>query len=196
MSFADMTPDFQSAAGERDNAIPEFRMEPVKNNFRSEREGKPCFDEVEFVRIVVPGDRKTEWDGRVTDMHRARWPRHYAAFKAQQEAPTEGTPIKEWPPIGRAQAEELAFAHVKTVEQLAELPDELLNKTVSMGGFDLREKARRWLAAAKDAAPMEALAAENKELKANMDILQQDLADMRRALDGMRAQKEASNAGA
>jgi len=196
MSFLDPTPEFQSAAGERDNAIAEFRLEAVKNNFRSEREGKPCFDEVEFVRIVVPGDRKTEWDGRVKDEHRARWPRHYAAFKAQQEAPTEGTPIKEWPPIGRAQAEELAFAHVKTVEQLAELPDELLNKTVSMGGYDLREKARRWLAAAKDSAPMEALAAENKELKANMEVMTQNMADMKRALDGLQAQKEQANAGA
>ena len=190
MSFRDSTPDFVANAGERDTAFAEFRLEPVKNNFRTEREGKPVFEDIEYVTIRVPGDRKTEWDGRVTAEHRGRFPREYAAFKAQQELPTEGTPLREWAPVTRSQVLELAAANVKTVEQLANLPDDLLNKSVSMGGFALRDKAKRFLDQAAGAAIGERLAAENAEKDAKIGDLQQQIDALREALSAQSANTE------
>lgn len=157
----DDTPDFDAAADKGDNARPRFYTKPVKNNFRSESEGRPIFDEKEFVEILVPGDRKTVMDTFVKDEHKRRWPREYAAFKAGLEVPTEGTPLEEWPAITRSQVEELRFGHIRTIEQLAELPDDALNRSVSMGGFALREKAKRHLEALAGNAQTEALAAES-----------------------------------
>jgi len=187
MSFTD-TPDFMTNAADKDTSFPEFRMEPVKNNFKSDRDGKPVYEETEFVTIRVPGDRKTEWDGQVNDSHRQRWPRQYAAFKAQQEAPTDGTPLKEWPAITRSQVLELAVANCKTVEQLASLPDDLLSKSVSMGGFALRDKAKRWLEQAQGSALTERLAAESAEKDAKMEVMQQEVAALKAALDKLTAQ--------
>ncbi|WP_395443572.1 hypothetical protein [Caulobacter sp. UC70_42] len=124
MMFDDGTPDFDAAADKGDNARPRFYSKPVKNNFRSESEGRPVFEDKEFVEILVPGDRKTVVDTLVKDEHKRRWPREYAAFKAGQEVPVEGTPLEEWPQITRSQVEELKFAHIRTVEQLASLPDD------------------------------------------------------------------------
>jgi hypothetical protein len=187
----DGTPEFQTGAGERDNAIPEFEMRPVKNNFKSEQSGKPVFEEQEFITIRVPGDRKTEWCGRVTEEHKARFPRHYAAFKQQQEAPTEGTPLAEWPAVTRSQVLELAAVHIKTVEQIAELSDDLLNKAVPMGGYALRDKAKRWLEQAAGNAPTEALAAENALLKENQEVMQRQMDEMKKALAAMQAKQAA-----
>jgi phage gp37-like protein len=185
MSFTD-TPDFVTGADKHDTAFPEFSMEPIKNNFRSEREGKPVFEDAEFVTIRVPGDRKTEWHGRVTEEHRRRWPTQYAAFKAQQDAPTEGTPLKEWAALTRSQVLELAAANVKTVEQLAALPDDLLHRAVSMGGFALREKATRFLEQAAGVAVAERLAAEKEEAQANMQVMQQTIDALRSEVEALK----------
>jgi len=191
--MTDATPDFSvPTPNGHDSAIPEFRMQPVKNGFKSEAKGTPVYEDKEFVLIRVPGDRKTEWDGEVTDEHRARWPRHYAAWKANQEAPTEGTPLSEWAAIGRSQVEELRFANVKTVEQLAGLPDDLLTRSVSMGGFELRQRAIRHLQAVQGNAPMEALAAENAAQREKIDAMEKNQADLSARLDALLAQ----NAGA
>jgi hypothetical protein len=168
----DDTPDFDAGADKGDNARPRFFTEPVRNNYRSDTEGRPVFEDREFVTILVPGDRKTEWSGYVKEEHKRRWPREYASFKAGLETPVEGTPLKEWAVITRSQVEELRFAHILTVEQLATLPDDALNRSVSMGGYQLREKAKRWLDAQAGNSQTEALAAENdrqREIIADME---------------------------
>lgn len=180
MSFVD-TPDFDPEARKRDGAIPRFYIEARKNNFRSEAEGRPCFDDVEKVEILIPGDRRSSWDGLVKDEHRKRFPREYHAFKAGLDAPEQGTPISQMPGITRSQAEELAFSHVKTIEALAGLPDDLLSKAAGMGGMALREKARRWVEATNGSAPMEKLAAENDQLKTMMAEMQARMEAMEKA---------------
>lgn len=181
-------PDFDLKARDKDNAIPEFEMKAVRV---ADVEGKPKFEEFEFITIRVPGDRKTEWHGRVTDAHRARFPREYQAWKANQEAPTEGTPLREVPWISRAQVEELAFAHVKTVEQLANLSDAQLKGAVPMNGYALRDKAKLHLEQIDGAAPAEKLRAENDELKANMAVLQRQMAELTARLDEKAVQSTA-----
>lgn len=157
----DDTPDFDANADKNDNARPRFYTKPVKNNFKSETEGRAVFEDKEFVEILVPGDRKTVVDTLIKEEHRRRWPREYAAFKAGLETPVDGTPLEEWASITRSQVEELRFGHIRTVEQLAGLPDASLNNTVPMGGYPLREKAQRWLEAQKGNSQTEALAAES-----------------------------------
>jgi hypothetical protein len=180
-------PEFDTEYRNRDGAIPRFYMDTRKNNFRSEKEGRACFDDVEMVEILIPGDRKTQFCGLVNDQHRRRFAQQYAAFKAGLEAPVEGTPIAELPGLTRAQAEELAFAHVKTIEILANLSDDQLSKAVGMGGFKLREKAQRRLEQISGDAPMEKLAAENEAQAATIAEMQRQMAEMQKQMQAMNA---------
>lgn len=184
MSFD--TPDFQLDAGKRDSARPIFFKEAVQNKAASEAEGRPVFMEREMVRILVPGDRLTESVQIVTEQHRHRWPREYAAFKQDQEAPLNGTPISQLPGMTASQVEELRFSKVLSVEDLANLPDDLLSKVAPMNGKELRAKAQRWMDAAAGAAPMEKLAAENEQLKGTMDEMKAQMAEMQKAMTALK----------
>lgn len=190
MSFID-TPDFDPEARKRDNARPRFYVDTVKNEAASAKEGKPVYFDREMVEILVPGDRRTLVVQIVKDEHRQRFSREYAHFKQGLEPPTDGTPLSELPGINRGQVEELAFAHVKTVEQLVNLSDDQLMKTVPMGGLGLRQKAKRWLDNAAGAQPMEKLAAENEAQAATIKQLQDQMAQMQKAVDAVTAQKAA-----
>lgn len=174
----DDAPAFDANAQRGDNARPEFYKEAVHNPYQSGIVGHPVYDDVEFVKILVPGDRKTEWVGRVTDEHRRRFPQAYAAWKAGQEAPSEGFPLTEWSGITKGQVEELRFSRVLTVEQLATLPDDALTRSIAMGGYQLREKAQRFLKQMEGSAETEALAAENARLRENMSLMEQQQKDL------------------
>jgi len=194
MSFID-APEFTPTQGSQqpDNVRPRFYIKPVQNGRKTADEGRPVFDDQEYVEIHVPGDRNSIIDTPVRDEHRRRWPQHYAHFKNGMESPSEGWALVEWPGITRSQAEELAFFKVKTVEDLAGLSDGQLSKCLPMGGFPLREAAQRALELAKGAAPAEKLAAENEALRANVASLEGTVADLARKIDELAAQR---NAGA
>jgi len=65
-------------------------------------------------------------------------------FKAGQEAPVNGTHVREWPHLSPAQVQNLVAARIITVEDVAALTEEALSR-VGMGSRELREKAREWL---------------------------------------------------
>lgn len=176
MSFDPMAADFYNP--ERDLTIPRFYLRPVKSEFKSSAAGHPVFDDIEYVEVIIPGNRGTTVDTPVRAEHKERWPNHYRRFKDNEEAPAEGTPVSEWAGCTRSEAEELKYLNVKTVEILAALDDGALQK-LSMGGHALRERARRFLAAAAGAAPADALAAKVEEQAATMAIMEQQIAELR-----------------
>lgn len=178
---------------EADRAIPQFHIVPVQNNFRSAQEGRAVFEDKEFVRIITPGVAKSIPDEEVTDEHKARWPGVYAAFKAGQEEPLNGTALSEWPAITASMALNLKAIHVRTVEDLASLDDASITN-VGIGGRDLRARAKAWLEAATSSAPLEralaaeaSLTAENTALKAQVRDLSTRL---QTAEDNARARSE------
>lgn len=177
--------------GEPDKAIPEFFMEAAPNPFQSEKEGRPVFDDVEKVRILIPGQRLQEAVERVKDHHRLRWPAQYAAFKAGTEAPVDGMPIEEWPPLTPALAKNLRHMEIRTVEILAGLSDAQL-PSLGMGGRELREKAKTWLANASDGKPLAEALAKNTELQAKLDVQGQTIEAMQAAIEKLQTQGAAS----
>ncbi len=115
------------------------------------KEGRACFKDVEYIDIRIPGSR--DGVGRpATPRDKARFPRHYAAFKERTDGELiEGTMLIEWPLIGRSQAEELSFFNCKTVEQLAGMDDSRCGSF--MGIQVLKQKAKEWLERATEEAP-------------------------------------------
>lgn len=180
-------PDFfmPSRQGERDTAVPRFYTEAVHNLRRSEEDGAPRFDDTEYVEILVPGDRKTTSVQMVNAGHKQRWPREYAAFKDGKEPLTTGTPIRELPGITRSQAEELAYQHIHSIESLSSLSDDQAVKSVSMGGFALRDRAKRWLDTTAADVVQEKLAAENREKDTKIAALEAQMADLIKRMNEM-----------
>jgi len=139
---------------DRDTIIPRFFMNPIRNNFESEKQGREVWTEMPYVEMFIPGDKNATPVVKVKDEHKERWPRQWDAFLKSTEPPEDGTPLSEWAAVGRAQVIEMSSHHVRTVEQLAGLSDTQLGKVVPIGGHALRERARAWLAQADQAAPL------------------------------------------
>lgn len=147
------------------DCIPQFFTDSVKLGFRSEQEGRPIYEEREFVKILIPGDRLNAVVEPVSAAHKDRWPEAYKAFRAGLEMPVEGTPLKEWPQVNSSQVKELAHFNIHTLEHLAGLNDIQLQHMM-MGGRTLREQARKTLeVAAAGTAPLARLVTENMNLK-------------------------------
>lgn len=188
-------PEYDPHARNRDTSIPRFFVEAVKNEFQSAQKGQPVFEDREMVEIIVPGDRSTISTRPVNEEIKRRWPREYKAFKENQDAPLDGTPIEQLPGITAARVEELRFSHVRTVEALADLGDEHLGRVVSMGGFSLRDQAKRWLETAAGGAPMEKLAAENAAKDEKMADMERRMKDMQQTIEALSAQRIATPQG-
>lgn len=140
---------------------------------------------VPCIRIMVPGDKTirierpaklSEDDPERDDI---RFNKQWTAFKAGNTDDIQsGTPLTEWAAINRAQAEDLGYHGIKTVEQLAAMSD--INCQKILGTLALKQKARDWLANAERAAPFMQLKDENQQL--------------RDQLESMKAALEATNA--
>lgn len=181
--MSDGLPQPPSLNGEQARpAIPVFFVEAVKNTFRSEQDGRPHYDDIEMVKLLIPGDKNSAPVKRVDDEDRARYPKQYAAFKAGIEAPTEGTPLAEWPPITKSQALELAHFNIKTVEHLAQVHDGQL-QNLPMGSRSLREQAKAYLdIAVNGTAPIAKMVGEIEDLKSEGARKDSIIEDMGRRL--------------
>ena len=154
----------------------EFFYHARRNDAKSLEEGREIYDDVPYVKIMVPGDKDNIVMRPIRDSDKRRFPRQYEAFMTNADQPTEGTPLEEWAGISRSMVEELKPFGIRTMEQLVEMPDSHAQKF--MGINALRAKARAWIDDAKGKAPIEALQRENEALKAQM----QELIDELRAL--------------
>lgn len=151
-----------------------FYNQAVQNNFRSEKEGHPCFDDVLFISVISPGDAHNKIDRKATEQDKQRFHKQWANFKAGNAEKIEGTPIIEWPAITRSQSEELKFLGVLSIEQLALASDAQVQKI--MGGVSLREKAKAFLSVASNTAEAQKAAAENVYLREQIEALKSQIA--------------------
>lgn len=107
----------------------------------------------------------------------------YMAWKENSDAPVNGFPLKEWPPISKPMLEGLNKVNIRSVEEFAELPDSVLIN-LGPGIRPLRDKAREWLKVASTTGrtteeiqalkiEAEALKVENQRLQASIDKLKE-----------------------
>jgi hypothetical protein len=148
----------------KDSAVPHFYMGARENAAKTREMGRPMFDDVEMVRVIIPGDRLANFVDEVSDEHRNRWPDHYAAFKRGELRASTGTPLEHWPPMTTARVAEMKALNIFSVEDLANLSDAAVLR-LGMGGRELRAQAQAYISSAKDNAAMTALVAEVERLK-------------------------------
>jgi len=141
-----------------------FFERPTKNNFQSEKNGRPIFDTSLLVEVMVPGSREStpEFEVERTYCEEAgkdaagnrlveRSPKYVQyqpqveAYKAQNGVGlASGTPISQWPNIDTGTAATLKAAGIHTVEMLAGVQDTHL-PNLGMGGRVLRDQANAFI---------------------------------------------------
>jgi uncharacterized coiled-coil protein SlyX len=156
-----------------------FYKHPKKNNTRSVAEGRPIFEDLDYIEIMTPGNKDSIVQRPATQMDKNRFAEHYQRYQARQDDDeyVDGTRLEEWPGITRGQCEELKFFNVQTVEQLATLAD--VNAQNIMGIQSLKAKAQAYLEDADSNALKQALAAqqeENARLQAQISELAEKMA--------------------
>ena len=179
--------DFKEGIQQDDKALVRFYMKPVKGPVNPIT-GVATWTEKEYYETVVPGSRDTI-NQPVTEITKQKYPMQYAKWK--QNASTEGvtgTFISEVTWISRAQAEELAYFGVKTLEQLAAAPDTLCQKQIGM--YDLRRKAISFIEQREKDAPILAIHARFDALKAETEVKDQTIADLQKRIAALEARDE------
>ncbi len=130
---------------------------------------------------------------RLNPAHDAYYREAYRRWKAGQEEPVEGTPIKSWPVISPAQVGLLLSIGIRTVEDLSTLTDEGV-KRIGMGGVDFKNKAKAWLAASQDKGKltqeMSALQRKNDVLEGSVANLTAQVEELKKMLEKPPAQEK------
>lgn len=174
---------FRGAAGE---AL-RFFTRAMKNNFLSEKLGRPIYDTGLFVEIITPGSTASVPEkmvertlskeaGSEKGQPKVTRTADYERFKPQIEAykgqtgeyAADGMPITSWPQVDAGTAQTLKAQGVHTVEQLAEVHDGHL-QNLGTGGRFLRDQAKAYLTARQFGVPLAQQTAEAGQLREDLE---------------------------
>lgn len=175
-----------------------FERRPVEDRSASTREGVYRSKDVDYALVTPPYSkdlfeqpaadwleqmRKDAEGGRLPVEWYERYVMAYERWKKGEEMPLNGTPIKGWPVISPAQQKNLIALQILTVEDLAAVNDEG-KRRMGMEAQQLQDKAKAWLAQAKDKGPLTmenaALKAENQALKTTVETLEAKVSHLSR----------------
>ncbi len=166
-----------------ENLFVKFHIKPLQSKGKSVIEGRPIFEDQEYVSIMVPGNKTSIVDRPARQTDRDRFPKHYAAFKANEGDLLEGTPLEQWPQISRSQVEELRYFNVRTVEQVAQMADAQAQQF--MGINTLRTAARLFIDAAKENADLSKYVADMEEKDNQIAVLTQAVEALKDKVDSI-----------
>lgn len=122
--------------------------------------------EEDFVTIKTPGDNTNVVHEVVNEMHKARFPRKWAAYQNNQTF--GGTPIEEWDDLSDALKAQFKIQGFRYIEQIANANHDAFNKI--MGGNTWKAKALTFLSKSKaeESATIKQQAEEIQALKEQM----------------------------
>lgn len=170
----------------------EFYLEAIPDPEKTLESGHPKFKEVPFIMIMVPGDktsviRRPVRTGQDRKHDNNRFHNEYVAFLHKKDAPVDGFPLDQWAALTKSTVMELQHFGFKTVEHLADITD--TNAQKGMGLITLRNKARAFIEASKEGAPLLRM---QEELKTRDDLigaLQMQMEEMKAELGDMKKPK-------
>ena len=138
---------------------------PVGSKDRYEQEVEPYFFNLE----------KLTNDGMFPPKWLADYKAKYKEWKETNSFEVSGTPLRNWPAATAAEVKVLLAANIRTVEDLAGANEAALAR-IGMGARSLQNRARDWVTAQANTAPLveqlEALRRANAQLEARVNALQ------------------------
>jgi hypothetical protein len=169
-----------------DKLFVKFEVRPLHNKHLSDIEGRPIFQDEEYISIITPGSRDV-FTTPLDDTYRRRFKKRYTDWKDNNTAAKiDGTLLSELPWLTKSQIAELNYSNVFTIEQLASLSD--ANAMQFMGNHKLRERAKLYLDQAKGDAPMLKLQSALEERDLRVQTLERKLEELTAALERQNAE--------
>ncbi len=150
---------------QQERVYAEFYTHPRRNQAKSLEAGRDIYEDLPYIKIMVPGDKDNIIQRPVRDQDKQRFPRQWQAFQNQDTQPMEGTPLAEWSGVTRSMVEEFKHFGIRTVEDLVNMPDS------------------QFIQDASYSAPIEKLTRENDTLKAQLSEMQKQLERLNDRLD-------------
>jgi hypothetical protein len=171
-----------------------FFKKAVQNSFKTLAEGRAIFEDRDFVKIFVPGDTTSIIETYARDDHKARFPRHWAHYQNTQGGNLEsGTPLSTWSILTLSQVEELRALKFFTIESIATASDAQLQRIGMIAGMApvaFRERANRFLHAAKDESFINQQAETAKQLQEENQAMRQQMANMQKMIEDLAANQK------
>lgn len=172
-------------AGDERLAVRFFRK-AKQNPDKTQEAGRPIFDEVDYVQVMIPGDRNATNMRPVRPGDIQRFQKQYEHWKStQSNEMVSGTPLEAWGVLSLAQVEEFRYFGVRTIEHMAELRDDVCMKIT--GALQLKQRAVQFMQIAKDEAPMRKVQAELDKRDGEIETLRQAIAEQAQQLKELRA---------
>lgn len=147
----------------------EFFRKPVMQPGKSREAGRAVYEEVDYVRIHVPGDKSSVIERPLSQQDVFRFQDRYNKWKAGQAEAVTGTPLSALPGMTASKVEEYKFFKIITVEQLAEANDNLGGKFMSFQQD--KQRAKAFMEVAANNAPIEKMNAELQKRDAEIENL-------------------------
>lgn len=163
-----------------------FLIMPIQNNFKTDKEKRPVFEDVVMVEITTPGIVPNTICRPMVPNDKARFPKHWAFFQNAHGADgqTVGTPLTQWPRMSPSQVEMLKAVGFRTVDSIAMASDQQIQAIGMAGGMapvSLRDAARLFLKSAEgDSAAAELKAQNDAKDKIIADMAEKHAADIAR----------------
>ncbi len=157
-----------------------FFEDAVHNEWESNKQARPVFDNVIMISITTPGS------ALLNDVHRRKVPSDEVRFKRQwdffqqthsNDPEKMGTPLSQWPLLNVAQSAMLKAVGFFTVEHIANASDEQITRIGMHGGmspYAFRETAQRFLKVARDSSAFNQQAEEIKRRDDEIATLKAD----------------------
>lgn len=161
----------------------EFTRKPRLHPAKSREAGRAIYEECDYVRIFVPGDKSSVVERPITEMDMQRFADRYKKWKAGQSEAVIGTPLSALPGMTPAKVEEYKYFKIVTVEQLADANDNLGQKFMSFQQD--KQRAKAFMEVAANNAPIEKM---NEELS-KRDAEIENLKTMVEALQAAQSSK-------
>ena len=147
----------------------EFFRKPVMQPGKSREAGRAVYEEIDYVRIHVPGDKSSVIERPLSEQDVFRFQDRYNKWKSGQSEAVTGTPLSALPGMNAAKVEEYKFFKIITVEQLAEANDNLGGKFMSFQQD--KQRAKAFMEVAANNAPIEKMNAELAKRDAELEEL-------------------------
>jgi hypothetical protein len=170
-----------------DKLLVKFEVRAVKNEFETNKQGRPIYYDADYIHIITPGDRNVSVFP-MDESYARRFKKRYEAWKASAESDLRinGTLLAELPWMTKSQIAELNYSNVFTVEQLADMSD--ANAMKFMGNNQLRQRAKNFLQAAAGEAVHTKLQQELEQRDLTIQTLQKQVDDLKGAFEKMAAE--------
>ncbi len=159
-----------------DKLFVEFFRKPALQAGESRENGRAIYKEIDYIRIMVPGDKLSVVVRPVDSIDERRFKSRYDNWKAGAGNVVEGTPLTSLPCITPAKGEEYKYFNIHTVEQLSAASDSVGQNF--MGFSSDKRAATAFIELAKGNAPLEKMNVELKERDAKIEEMQSQISEL------------------